>query len=131
MTIQFLHSKEILGQIIESKERAKEKLASGEMMLQEEEDHLKELTGLKKIKRDKLNKVTRNKIMPLAKKETIEEVNTLFDNFDPESATKKEIRTVRKILTQLMHERFPKSTLNRHKKEEVVPKAKATKEVKE
>ena len=94
----------ILDQIIETQEIAKEKLASGKMLLPEEEKHLKQIiTPVKRSTRRKINMPKK----PM-KTEASDLVTELASEFNPELPTKKGIRTLRKALQALSLERFPK-----------------------
>lgn len=91
----------LLDQIIESKQRAIAKLNSGEMLLEEEQAVLEETANLKS-----------KKVKIMANKQHESDVTTalqvMLDSFNVVECSRKDIRELRKMLSVLKNEKFPK-----------------------
>lgn len=98
----------LLDQIIESKLNAVEKLNSGQMLLFEEEEVLREQANLptkQKRRKDKNMPSPKNVVY---ESETTTSLQSLLDTFDVVNCTRKDIKNLRKMLTTLKNEKFPK-----------------------
>lgn len=98
----------LLDQIIDSKKQAVEKLQSGQMLLFEEEEVLREQAGLPTNKRNK--KKTSMPTVKTYESETTSALQSLLDSFDVANCTKKDIKDLRKMLTTLKNEKFPRKS---------------------
>lgn len=92
----------LLDDIIESQKKAREKLASGEMLHDEEREVLLETANLKS---------KRKKTMQPQKtyeSETTASLQAAMDKFDVVNCSRKDIKELRKLLSSLKNEKFPK-----------------------
>ena len=90
---------DILGTIINEQQAARELKESGAMLFPEQESQMKQL--LKTRRRH-------NRMAEPIKTQLTEEVKIAMDQFDPETANKKQIRAMRKMLQALSLEKYPK-----------------------
>lgn len=118
----------ILDSVMATREEARERLDSGEMLLPEQEQHYKESLNLN-IKRRKNRRKEGHKHMPkaTASEKTVLLVSDLIGGFDPENPTKKSIKELRKALQQLSKECYPRKSKTEKTKK---PAKKAAKKAK-
>ena len=100
---------DILGTIINEQQAARELKESGAMLFPEQESQMKQLL---KTRKKRINRMAE----PI-KTQLTEEVKIAMENFDPETANKKQIRGMRKMLQALSLEKYPKK--KKAKKEKV------------
>lgn len=106
----------ILDTIITRNEHAKERLESKEMLLPGDEEFYKTTLGLNKKRKNKHPKI---RTMPKThQSEMTTAVKEACQAFDPETANKKQIRELRKMLGALSKEKYPRKPKAKKSKKE-------------